>query len=174
MGQLTDGEEVKRPPSVKSVTHILQSWNLAVIPYLNKIQKIHESRDTRLEFSWPQHFLPEIHKFCYIKKYWYKLYFDTKSLILLTFLEFLKILLKILLNMINMVKILMMSAKMANPDLLIIKVFRNKGYYVIISGHDVSSKVLSLDSNYIVDMVIWPKFGNSSISMRGFMITSIL
>ena len=82
------------------------------------------------------------------------MYFDTKSLILLTFLEFLKILLKILLNMINMVKILMMSAKMANPGLLIIKVFRNKGYYVIISGHDVSSKVLSLDSNYIVDMVI--------------------
>ena len=26
--------------------------------------------------------------------------------------------------------------------------------------------VFSLDSNYIVDVVMWPKFGNPSISMR--------
>ena len=37
----------------------------------------------------------------------------------------------------------MMSAKMATPGLLKIKVFWNKGYYV-------------------VDVVMWPKFGNSS------------
>ena len=36
----------KRSPSLKSVTHILKWWNLAVIPYLKKIQKIYESRDT--------------------------------------------------------------------------------------------------------------------------------
>ena len=29
-------------------------------------------------------------------------------------------------------------------------------------------------SNYIVDVVMWPKFGNSSISMREVMITTIL
>ena len=36
-------------------------------------------------------FSPEIIKFCYIKKYMYRLHFDTKFLILLTFLESLKI-----------------------------------------------------------------------------------
>ena len=60
----------------------------------------------------------------------------------------------------------MMSAKMAAPDLLKIKVFWNIEYDVIISVHDVTNKNLSRDSNYIVDLVIWRKFGNSSISMR--------
>ena len=36
-------------------------------------------------------FSPEISKFCYIKKYIFRLHFDTKFLILLTFLESLKI-----------------------------------------------------------------------------------
>ena len=65
-----------------------------------------------------------------------------------------------------MVTILMMSAKMATLGLLKIKVFWNKGYDVIISVHDVTNKILSRDSNYIVDVVMWPKFGNSNISMR--------
>ena len=43
--------------------------------------------------------------------------------------------------MINMVKIFMMSAKMAIPALLKIKVFWNKGYYVIYSVYDVSNKI---------------------------------
>ena len=73
-----------------------------------------------------------------------------------------------------MVKLLMMSAKMATPELLKIKVFWNKGHDVIISVHDVSSKILSRDSNYIVDVVMWSKFGKSSISMREVIITSIL
>ena len=111
---------------------------------------------------------PEISKFCYIKKYRYRLQFDTWFLILLTFLEFLKIVL------INMVKIFMMSAKMAALGLLKVKVFWNKGYDVIISVHDVTNKILSRDSNYIIDVVMWPKFGNSSISMREVIITSIL
>ena len=49
-----------------------------------------------------------------------------------------------------------MSAKMATPGLLKIKVFWNKGYDVIISVHDVINKILSRDSNYIVDVVMWP------------------
>ena len=73
-----------------------------------------------------------------------------------------------------MVKLLMMPAKMATPELLKIKVFWNKGHDIIISVHDVTSKILSRDSNYIVDVVMWPKFGNSSISMREVIITSIL
>ena len=32
------------------------------------------------------------------------------------------------------------------------KVFSSKGYDVIISVHDVTSKILSRDSNYIVDL----------------------
>ena len=73
-----------------------------------------------------------------------------------------------------MVTILMVSAKMATPGLLKIKVFWNKGYDVIISVHDVTNKILSRDSNYIIDVVMWPKFGNSSISMREVITTSIL
>ena len=68
----------------------------------------------------------------------------------------------------------MMSAKMATPDLLKTTVFWNNGYEVITPVHDVTNKILSRDSNYIVDVVMWPKFGNSSISMREVIITSIV
>ena len=68
----------------------------------------------------------------------------------------------------------MMSAKMASQGFLKIAVFWNKGYGVIIYAHDVTNKILSLDSNYIMDLVMWPKFGNSSISMREVIIISIL
>ena len=61
-------------------------------------------------------FSPEISKSCYIKKYRYRLHFNTKFLILLTFFESLMIVL------INIVKILIMSAKMAYPGLLKMKV----------------------------------------------------
>ena len=65
-------------------------------------------------------------------------------------------------------------SKMANLGLLKIKMFWNKGYDFIISVHDVSNKILSRDSNYIVDVVKWPKSGNSNMSMREVIITSIL
>ena len=68
----------------------------------------------------------------------------------------------------------MISAKLATLGLLKIKEFWNKGYDVIASNCDVTDKVLSPDSNYIVDVVMWPKFGNSSISMREVIIISIL
>ena len=73
-----------------------------------------------------------------------------------------------------MVKILMMPAKMATQGLLKIKVFWNKDYYLIYSVYDVTDKILSLDSNYIVDVVMWPTFDNSSICKREVIITSIL
>ena len=53
-----------------------------------------------------------------------------------------------------MVTSLMMPAKMAILGLLKIKVFWNKGYDAIVSIHDITNKILSCDSNYIVDMVI--------------------
>ena len=73
-----------------------------------------------------------------------------------------------------MVTILMMSAKVTTPGLLKIRVFWNNGYDVIISVHDVTNKILSRDSNYIIDVVVWPKFGNCSISIRKVIITSNL
>ena len=105
-------------------------------------------------------FSPEISKFCYIKKYGYRLEFDIWFLIILTFLDFLNIVL------INMVTISMISAKRATPGPLKIKIFWNKGYNVIISVHGVTKKIVSLESNYIVDVVMWPNFGNSSVSIR--------
>ena len=59
-----------------------------------------------------------------------------------------------------------MSTKMA--------IFWKKGYGVIFYVSDVTNKVLSCDSNYTVDVVMWPKFGNSSISMREVIMISIL
>ena len=49
-----------------------------------------------------------------------------------------------------------MLAKIAIPGLLKITVLWNKGYDVIIPVHDVTNKILSRDSNYIVDVVMWP------------------
>ena len=63
---------------------------------------------------------------------------------------------------------------MATPGLFEITVFWNKGYDVIITVDDVTNKILSRDSNYIVNLFKWPKFGNSSISMREVITTSIL
>ena len=143
----------------------LKWWNLAVIFYLKKVQKIYESCDTPLEFCWNHHFFTGNQQ---ILLYQERLQFDTWFLILLTFLEFLKIVL------INMVTILIMSAIMATPSLLRIKVFWNKGYGVIMPVHNAANQILWRDSYYIVDVVMWPKFGNSSSSMREVIITSIL
>ena len=65
-----------------------------------------------------------------------------------------------------MVTTLMMSAKLATTGLLKIKIFQNKGYDVIIIDYDVTNNIWSRDSSYIVDVVMWAKFGNSSIYMK--------
>ena len=62
-----------------------------------------------------------------------------------------------------MVTILMMSAKIATLDLVKIKVFWNKGYDITISVFDNNNEILSPDSNYIVDVVMLSKLGNSII-----------
>ena len=54
----------------------------------------------------------------------------------------------------------MILAKMATLGLLKIRVFSNKGYDVIIFVYDVAHKILWRDSNYIVEVVMWLKFGN--------------
>ena len=63
---------------------------------------------------------------------------------------------------------------MAIPGLSKIMAFWNKGYDVMISVYDVTNKILSRDSNDIVDVVMWSEFVNCSISMREVIITSIL
>ena len=72
----------------------------------------------------------------------------------------------------NKVAILIMTEKLATLGLLKIKVIWNKGYDVINSDHDDTNKILSRDSNCIVDAVMWPKFGTPSVSAREFIITS--
>ena len=68
----------------------------------------------------------------------------------------------------------MMSALMAAPGLLKIKVFWSEGYDVMSYVNDVTNQILSPDSNCIVDVVMWPKFGNFSIYIREVIITSML
>ena len=70
-----------------------------------------------------------------------------------------------------MVRILMMSAKLGTLGLLLKKGFWNKGYDIIISVYDVTNKILSRDLIYIVNVVMWPKFGKPSTSMREVIIT---
>ena len=70
-----------------------------------------------------------------------------------------------------MVTILMMSAKMATLGYLRTNVFWNKDYDVIIYVYDVIYKILSRDSIYIADVVMWTKFGNSSTFTREVIIT---
>ena len=70
--------------------------------------------------------------------------------------------------------ILMMPAKMTTLGLLRIKVLWNKGDDVITSVYGVTKQILPVESNYIVNVVMWRKIGNSSTSMREVIFTSIL
>ena len=63
---------------------------------------------------------------------------------------------------------------MATPGLLKITVFWNKDYDAIIPNDDVTNKISLRDSNSIVDLFMWKKFGNSSTSMKEVITTLIL
>ena len=95
-------------------------------------------------------------EFCYISIFFTEnqqllLYREIQIWIVFQYLTFIESLMVVL---INIVTILMMSAKLATPGLLNTKVFWNKDYGVIIYLHDVISKALSHDSNFIVDVVV--------------------
>ena len=68
----------------------------------------------------------------------------------------------------------MMSAKIATPGLLKIRVFWDKGYTFIIPVYDATNKISSPDSNYLIDLFMWLKFDNFSIFIREVITTSIL
>ena len=149
----------KKAPSLKSATHILHWWNLAQLYLTQKRSKKYLNPVTNpLSPAEISIFPPEISKSCYIKKYRYRLHSGTFLFFCFSWVF------KDVFN--NLVITLRISAKMAASDLLRKTVFWNKGYYVIIPVDDVTYKILSRDSNYVVDMFMWPKFGNSIISMR--------
>ena len=61
---------------------------------------------------------------------------------------------------------LMMSAKLATLGFLKVKTFWSKRYDVIISVYDVTDRVLSRDSDYMVDVImLLSKSKKSSMSM---------
>ena len=101
---------------------------------------------------------------------WYKQFFiantDTDCILIHDFYFFLTFLESLKNVFINMVTTLIMPAKIATLGLLKTKVFWNKGYGVIISVHNLINENFSSDSNYIVDVVIRQKFGNSGISRK--------
>ena len=80
-------------------------------------------------------FSSEIKKFCYIRKYRCRFHFGAKCLIFLNIFGSLKIIL------INMVTILMISAKLATPSLLKIKIFQNRDYEVKILDYDATNEI---------------------------------
>ena len=73
-----------------------------------------------------------------------------------------------------MVTILMMPAETVTPDFGEINVFWKKDYDAITFVNEVTNKILLRDLSYFVDVVMWPNFGNSSISIREVIITSSL
>ena len=103
-------------------------------------KNIHKSRGKSLKFCWQHFFHQELVKVTYIGKYKGKLCFDTFCLLIyLTLLILIESL------------ILIMSTKLITAGLLEMEVFCRRSYGVIISAHDVTNKILSHDSNYILD-----------------------
>ena len=68
-------------------------------------------------------------------------------------------------------EILIVSAKLVTLGLLKTKIFWNEFITFVL---DVTNKPLPLESNYIVDVAMWTTFGNSSISLKEVIITSVL
>ena len=73
-----------------------------------------------------------------------------------------------------MVTVLRISSEIATLGLFKLEIFWNNGYEIITLVHDDTNKLFLDQSNHIVDVIMWPKFGNSGISMREVIITSIL
>ena len=67
-----------------------------------------------------------------------------------------------------------MSGKMVTLGLLKINLSWNKDKDAIFFVYDVTNKILSSESNHIVDVIMWPKFGNSSLTRRKVITTSSL
>ena len=119
------------------------------------IQKIYESRDALLEISAGiSIFSSEINNFCYISNVTYlHISHFYKSMVSWCFQGVqecdigLKLVNKRCCNFDDV-------SKFGYSRLSWNKVILDKGYDVVISAHDVTSKILSGDSNYVVDVVM--------------------
>ena len=75
MALLTDAKAL--PPHKICHTYPTMMKLGAVIPYLKKVKKIYELRDTRLEFCWHQPFFTANQQILLYQEYRYRLQFDT-------------------------------------------------------------------------------------------------
>ena len=131
-----------------------------VIPYLKKIQKTYESRDTPPKFCWHQRFFTGnqqillYHEIQIWIGFWCIISnsFNFSSV----FEDFFK---KPVYNFDDVSKIGYPNGVMT---------FWNKGSDVTIQVGDVTNKILSRGSNYIVDVFMWPKFGNFHFYDRSY------
>ena len=139
------GREKRSPVPKICYTYSTMMKLGTVVPYLKKTQKSCESRDTPFEFCQHQQFFIGNQQILLYQKIQISIAFLHIIYNLLTFFEFLKIF------FVSMVKSLIMSAKLAASGLLKI-IFQNKGYDVLIVDCNVTNKVLSRDSNHIVDV----------------------
>ena len=140
------GIGAKRPPSLKSFTHILHWRKLRTVSYtLSK----HISRDTPLELCWFEHFSREISNLCCIRECECRLHFNTCYLDLLTFFQSSNVVL------VKMVEFVMMSAKLGTLSLLKTQMSWNKGCDVKSFVCDVPRKIFPIHSNYFVDVIMW-------------------
>ena len=145
-GLLTDGVQ-KVPPSLKSVLHVQKRWNSYRRWHSYTLSK-EDPKNKRITWHTTWVLLCDISIFSLqINKFCY---------------------------IINMVTILMISVKLPTSGLLKIKIFQNKGYNVVVLDYDVTNKIFLRNLNYMVDVIMWPKFGSTSISIKEFIITSIL
>ena len=111
----------KRPPLPKICCTYPTMMKLGtVIPYRKKIQKIYDSRDTLLEFCWQQHFFTGNQQILLYQEIQIQIPFryiiSNSSNFSWVFKDCFN----------NVVKILMISAKMATPGLLKIKILWKK------------------------------------------------
>ena len=135
-----------------------------ITPDLNRIHKIYDWRDAPLEFCWHQHFFSGNQQILLYQKMQIKISFWFIISNLFNFFWVFKGCFNKHGYNFDDISIL---------DLLKINVFWNKDYDLIICVHEVTNKIFSSNSNYFVDVVMWPRFGNSSVSMREVIIISL-
>ena len=84
-----EGGKKPPPPFLPKICHTyLTMMKLGtLIPFLKRIEKYINHVTDPVSSADVSIFLPEISKFCCIKKFRYRLYYDTLLLIILTFFE---------------------------------------------------------------------------------------
>ena len=139
-----------------------------VIPYLKKIQKIYKSCGTPPGFYW--------HHQIFNGNWQILLYQETQIWIAFWYIISDSFNFSWIFEgfWINLALILIMSAKIPTPVIFQITLFWNKGYDFIIHVDHVTNRISSRDSNNIVDLFMWPNFGNPRISTNEVITTSIL